>query len=177
MFATRGYSQTSVRDIAREAGLLSGSLYHHFSSKEDIAAEVLRDFMSGLHARFEQIAEAAPDAQTALEGLVREAFRAIHESPYAVALYQNETALFKSTAEFAFVMDASLTIERVWRGVLVAGRSSGQFRADLDPNLAYQFIRDTVWSSVRWYNPRGRYPHKRIADQFLLMLYGGLLKD
>jgi hypothetical protein len=61
--------------------------------------------------------------------------------------------------------------------VLVAGRSSGQFRADLDPNLAYQFIRDTVWSSVRWYNPRGRYPHKRIADQFLLMLYGGLLKD
>lgn len=177
MFATRGYAQTSVRDIAREAGLLSGSLYHHFSSKEDIAVEILREFMSGLQVRFEQIARDEPDPQKALEGLIRAAFTAIHDDPYAVALYQSETALFQQTVEFAFVMDASQRIERVWRGVLVAGRSAKVFRPDLDPDLAYQFIRDTVWSSVKWYNPRGRYPHHRIADQYLLMLYGGLLTN
>lgn len=39
LFATRGYAATSIRDIAREVGILSGSLYYHFASKEDILLE------------------------------------------------------------------------------------------------------------------------------------------
>ncbi|MGS0562549.1 TetR/AcrR family transcriptional regulator [Microbacterium aurugineum] len=55
LIAKRGYSATTVRDIADEAGILSGSLYHHFSSKEAILQEILHSFMSGLLGRFEEI--------------------------------------------------------------------------------------------------------------------------
>ena len=41
MFAERGLRATTVRDIADSAGILSGSLYHHFSSKEEMVDEVL----------------------------------------------------------------------------------------------------------------------------------------
>ena len=44
MFAERGLRATTVRDIADSAGILSGSLYHHFSSKEEMVDEVLREF-------------------------------------------------------------------------------------------------------------------------------------
>ena len=42
MFAARGLRATTVRDIADAAGILSGSLYHHFASKEEMVDEVLR---------------------------------------------------------------------------------------------------------------------------------------
>src|SRR5438093_11126203 len=41
LFAQKGYRATTVREIADAAGILSGSLYHHFDSKESIGAEIL----------------------------------------------------------------------------------------------------------------------------------------
>lgn len=39
LFASKGYAATSIRDIADSVGLLSGSLYYHFTSKEEILLE------------------------------------------------------------------------------------------------------------------------------------------
>jgi TetR/AcrR family transcriptional regulator, cholesterol catabolism regulator len=174
LFATRGYSQTTVRDIADEAGILSGSLYHHFDSKETMAVEVLSDFMGSLLERFNSIVADSADPRDALDGLVRAAYLAIHEQPYAVASYQNESALFASVPRLQFVQDASAEIESIWRGVLEKGRERGDFRSDVDPALAYLFIRDAVWSAVKWYKPNGKYKHDVLADQFLTLLHAGL---
>ncbi|AIY19236.1 TetR/AcrR family transcriptional regulator [Pimelobacter simplex] len=175
MFATRGYSQTTVRDIADEAGILSGSLYHHFDSKEAMLTEILQEFMGNLLQQIREIADAEDSPRAALDGLIMNSFETIHRVPFAVALYQNESALLTTTPEFAFVTKASLDVEKVWLGVLKAGAKAGDFRADLDPGTTYRFIRDAIWSTVRWYNPRGRLQHKALAEQYLEMLHGGLL--
>src|SRR5262247_2379200 len=41
LFARQGYARTTVRDLARAVGIQSGSLFHHFSSKEDIFCAAL----------------------------------------------------------------------------------------------------------------------------------------
>jgi AcrR family transcriptional regulator len=176
MFATRGYAHTTVRDIADEAGILSGSLYHHFSSKEAMLTEILHEFMDGLHSRFVTIVEEGESPGKIFDGLVRAAFESIHNTPHAVALYQNESAFLTTTPEFEFVATASMEIEKVWLGVLDAGRMSGEFRKDLDLKLAYRFIRDGVWSSVRWYRPGGRLDYNTVADECLTLFHDGLLK-
>jgi AcrR family transcriptional regulator len=177
LFARRGFSQTTVRDIADEAGILSGSLYHHFDSKEAMLTEILRQFMGDLREKFALIVENSDSPPEALEGLIRNTFERIHETPDAVALYQNESGLFVSASEFGFVAEASVEIAKIWQGVLESGRESGDFRPDLDTGLVYRFIRDAVWSTVRWYDSDGRLEHDGIADQYLSMLRAGVLVD
>jgi len=177
LFARNGYSKTTVRDIADEAGILSGSLYHHFDSKETMLREILKDFMGTLISSFSEIVARDKGARETLDELVHCAFATIHDRPHAVALYQNESSLVSDLDGFEFVAKTSREIEKLWVGVLQSGHDSGEFRDDLEIGLTHRFIRETVWSSVRWYNPRGRLKHDVVATHFLSMLYGGILAD
>jgi AcrR family transcriptional regulator len=48
LFERRGYAATTISDIAEAAGILPGSLYHHFASKEDIAVDLLTSYSRAL---------------------------------------------------------------------------------------------------------------------------------
>ena len=69
MFAERGLRATTVRDIADSAGILSGSLYHHFASKEEMVDEVLRGFLDWLFERYQEIVATEPNPLERLKGL------------------------------------------------------------------------------------------------------------
>ncbi|GAA3940619.1 TetR/AcrR family transcriptional regulator [Actinomadura viridis] len=175
LFATQGYSKTTVRDIADAAGILAGSIYHHFDSKEAMLDEILRELLSGLHERFAAIEGRDDDPRATLSELVRASFAAIDEAPHAVAVYQNESGNLAREEAFAYIGAYSARIEKIWLRVLTAGQASGVFRPDLDVKPTYLFIRDAVWSTVRWYRPGGRLRSEAVADHYLGLLYGGLL--
>ena len=52
MFARKGLRATTVRGIADAVGVLSGSLYHHFPSKDAIVDEVLSRYLDEIRARY-----------------------------------------------------------------------------------------------------------------------------
>ena len=52
LFAQKGFRATTVREIADAAGILSGSLYHHFDSKESIGDEILLSFINDVLADY-----------------------------------------------------------------------------------------------------------------------------
>ncbi|MGW9131853.1 TetR/AcrR family transcriptional regulator [Streptomyces sp. NPDC055681] len=177
MFAKRGYTQTTVRDIADEAGILSGSLYHHFGSKEEMLDEILRDFMGKLFERFTEIEKEGTNPKEILDQLIVHSFATIHETPQAVALYQNEADALAGQPGFEYVEQLGKKIEKIWLRALTAGQRSGTFRSDVDVSLAYRFIRDTVWGTVRWYRPRGKFRAEVVGEQYLRVLYGGLITE
>ena len=77
MFAERGLRATTVRDIADGAGILSGSLYHHFASKEEMVDELLRGFLDWLFARYREIVDSEANPLERLRGLFMASFEAI----------------------------------------------------------------------------------------------------
>lgn len=174
LIAKRGYSATTVRDIADEAGILSGSLYHHFASKEAMLQEILHGFMDRLLSRYEQIVAETPDPRAGIDALVECAFETIDREPAAVGLYQNEAAFLATQPGFEFLSSESDRIEKIWIGQLTAGQQAGVFR-QIDPSITYRFVRDAVWSTVRWYRPGGRHTVSSVTTQFLQLLHGGLL--
>ena len=174
MFATRGFAGTTVREIADAAGILSGSLYHHFDSKESIVDELLSSFLAETMAAY-QAAIAAADSHTdALRALVQIAFAAVHDHRAAVAVMHQEFHTLLQYPRFEYLRTASDDAERVWLGVLRAGTRTGEFRRAADPALTYRFIRDAVWNTVRWYEPSGRYRIDTIANRYLDLLLDGL---
>lgn len=174
LFAERGLRATTVRDIADAAGILSGSLYHHFDSKETIVDEILRRFLDDLFAQYRAInARKLPPRET-LQAVVIASFHAIDEHNAAVAIYQAEARRLADQPTFAYLGRRLTEFRRMWRDVLKAGVADGSFRADLDVELSYRFLRDTVWVGVGWYRPGGKLAIDDIARQYLSIVLDGI---
>ncbi|GAB25232.1 putative TetR family transcriptional regulator [Gordonia polyisoprenivorans NBRC 16320 = JCM 10675] len=175
MFAEQGLRSTTVRDIADAAGILSGSLYHHFDSKESMVDEILRGFLDALFARYRQIADAGLSAAETLRQLVIASFESIDADHHAVAIYQDEAKRLAPQDRFSYIGDRNEEFRGLWHSVLARGVADGEFRADLDVELVYRFLRDTVWVAVRWYRPGGSLSVEQIADQYLSVVLDGIL--
>ncbi len=174
MFAERGLRATTVRDIADGAGILSGSLYHHFSSKEEMVDEVLRSFLDWLFTRYRQIVAEQPNPLARLQGLFMASFEAIEDRHAQVVIYQDEAKRLSGQPRFAYLEERNRQQRRMWVDVLSEGIAAGTFRADLDVDLVYRFIRDTTWGSVRWYSPGGPYTAEQVGRKYLAIVLGGI---
>lgn len=176
LFATKGFKNTTVRDIADAAGILSGSLYHHFDSKESMVDEILSSFQDELFGAYAGILAGTDDPRAKLEAAVRVSFEAIDHHRNEVAIFQNEADYLGTFDRFAYLADRNQQSRDVWLTLLREGVSSGALRKDLDVELVYRFIRDTVWVAVRWYRPGGKLSHHDVADQYLTILLDGITK-
>jgi AcrR family transcriptional regulator len=174
LFAERGFAATTVREIADAAGILSGSLYHHFDSKESMVDELVHEMLDRVLAAYRRILAAGDAPEVALRALVREAFAAIATDRATVAVMVNEWNLFVQFPRFAYLRDIEEETERLWVSVIERGAESGAFRPDLDPWMLYRMMRDSIWVSVRWYRPDGRDGPEQLADAYVDVLLGGI---
>lgn len=177
MFAERGLKATTVRDIADSAGILSGSLYHHFKSKEQMVEEVLRDFLDWLFERYQQIVDSETTPLDRLMGLFLASFEAIEHRHAQVVIYQDEAKRLSSQSQFTFVDARNKEQRKMWVDILNQGVADGSFRSDIDVDLVYRFIRDTTWVSVRWYQPGGPLTAEEVGRQYLAIVLGGIVAD
>ena len=177
MFAERGLRATTVRDIADAAGILSGSLYHHFSSKEEMVDEVLRGFLDWLFDRYQEIIDTEPNPLERFKGLFMASFDAIEDHHAEVVIYQDEAKRLSAHPRFGYVDDLNKRQRKMWVDVLTEGIAQGYFRADIDVDLVYRFIRDTTWVSVRWYQPGGPLTAEQVGRQYLSIVLGGIRKE
>src|SRR3954468_5127574 len=155
LFAEKGFGNTTVRDIADAAGILSGSLYHHFDSKESMVDEILSSFQDELFGRYDAILLSDADARTKLEQAVLVSFEAIDKHRDEVAIFQNDAAYLLGFDRFAYLDERNRQSREVWVTLLRNGIDAGVLRDDLDVELTYRFTRDTVWVAVAWYRPGG----------------------
>ena len=174
MFAERGLRATTVRDIADAAGILSGSLYHHFSSKEEMVDEVLRTFLDWLFDRYQHIIDTEPNPLARFKGLFMASFDAIEHHHAEVVIYQDEAKRLSAHERFGYIDDLNRRQRKMWVDVLTEGVEQGYFRPDTDVDVVYRLIRDVTWVSVRWYQPGGPLTAEQVGRQYLAIVLGGI---
>jgi TetR/AcrR family fatty acid metabolism transcriptional regulator len=132
-FARTGYHATRVGDIAEEAGVAYGLVYHYFSSKEDVLETIFRETWSETLAALRQVEESELPAREQLRQVTAIFLRTWKRDPDLVRVLVREVArspeLQRRVDEIGEVFAA---VERV----VERGQATGEFRSDLDARLA-----------------------------------------
>ena len=173
LFAEKGFRATTVREIADAAGILSGSLYHHFDSKESIADEILSSFLNEVLTDYRAAAASAGSPRAVLEQIVRSTSHTLARHRAALAMLQNDWTYFAGQPRFGYLRTAVREIERTWITQLDRGKENGDFRADLDVRLTYRLLRDVLWIPSQWRQASG-FSTDQVVDGFLRLLFDGI---
>ena len=133
VFARDGYHTSRVGDIAEEAGIAHGLLYHYFSSKDEVLATLFRENWGELLDRLARVETSEEPADEQLRGIAKILLRSWRNDPDLVRVMVREVARSSHLLEQIDEIRAGFsTIQRV----IEKGQASGVFRADLDPRLA-----------------------------------------
>jgi AcrR family transcriptional regulator len=133
VFARSGYHTSRVADIAEEAGIAHGLLYHYFPSKEAVLATVFRENWEQLLARFRAVEASDEPADEKLRGIAKILLRTWRNDPALVTVMVREVARSPHLQEQVDeVGEGFLVIQRI----VEEGQAAGVFRADIDARLA-----------------------------------------
>ncbi|MFD4404666.1 TetR/AcrR family transcriptional regulator [Nocardia sp. NPDC058499] len=150
LFSERGVARTTVRDIADEVGILSGSLYHHFASKHAIVFEIVTTFIDDLNDRYEAALVPGETARERLDRMVAVSFESATDHPYATEIYQNESTLSSQPAD-SRIATAVRRANQYWADAIAHGIDTGEFRTDVDQHHFHRMLRESVWFTVRFH--------------------------
>jgi TetR/AcrR family fatty acid metabolism transcriptional regulator len=133
VFARRGYHGSRVGEIAEEAGVAHGLLYHYFSSKEQVLQTVFRENWGELLERFRAVEAAGESAREKLEGIAKILLRTWRNNPDLVTVMVREVARSPQLrGQVEEVGEAFAIVQRV----IEQGQAEGTFRRDVDARLA-----------------------------------------
>jgi len=133
VFAEHGYHGARVGDIAKDAGVAHGLLYHYFASKDDVLRTIFVENWGELVARFRAVEAADEPAAAKLEGIAKILLRTWRNDPALVTVMVREVARSQLLQEqVEDVREAFTILQRV----IEEGQSTGAFRRDLDARLA-----------------------------------------
>lgn len=176
LFAEKGVAPTTVREIGDAVGILSGSLYHHFDSKEAIADAIVTAYVDDLLSRYRRVlARFDGDPAGRLAALMRASFQSLDSHRDACAIYQNDFQYLCSLPAFGMTKRRCRAVQDAWMTVLREGIARGVFRTDIDPWIFDHLARDAITGAARWYRTDRRYDAETIADAYAEILLGGYL--
>ena len=133
VFARKGYHTSRVGDIAEEAGVAHGLLYHYFSSKDEVLETIFRENWGVLVERIHAVEQSNDSARDQLRHVAAIILRTWLHQPDVVRVLVREIARSPEMQER--ISDLVKPIEAI-RHIIERGQESGELRADLDPALA-----------------------------------------
>ncbi|MCL6452544.1 MAG: TetR/AcrR family transcriptional regulator [Alicyclobacillus sp.] len=173
LFREKGYHATTIRDIADEAGMLSGSLYAHIRTKEDLLFEITDEIADQFLDEMKAVAgRSLPPDALLRQGLAAH-LRVVSTHLDAASVFMHEWRGL-SPDRRRVIQEKRDAYEQMWAGILEAGAAAGVFRRE-----GLRFARLVVLSvanwSYQWLHPGGVLSAEQLADQLAEVLLSGLL--
>ena len=133
VFAEHGYHRARVGDIAEDAGVAHGLLYHYFASKDEVLRTIFVENWGELIGRFRAVDDSDEPAPEKLEGIAKILLRTWRNDPALVTVMVREVARSQQLqAQVDDVREAFAIVQRV----IEAGQTEGTIRPDVDARLA-----------------------------------------
>jgi AcrR family transcriptional regulator len=175
VFARQGFHATRVADIADEAGVAYGLVYHYFGSKEDLLETIFRTTWAEMLARVREVEEAGVLAAEAVRQVTALLLRTWRRDPDLVRVLVREVTRNQHVQqEIEEITQAMEALERIIR----RGQESGEFRSELDSRLSavvfYGALEEVLSSWVLGQLPDRDEDIARAEQNLVAVLTGGL---
>jgi len=152
LFAEHGYRATTVRDIGERVGMLSGSLYYHFKTKDEILHELMTAYEDELLAKYASAVEGSGDFRSTFRCLLQAGLQAVVDHPDETAILHAELKYFTASGDFDYIKKMLTRIEDLYVSAIEQGIAAGKIRPDVDPGLIYRMAMDVLKSASFWYD-------------------------
>ncbi len=177
VFARNGYYNSRVSDIAREAGIASGTIYLYFRTKEEILVTLFRDKMAAFVAHLRQEIAGEVDAVAKIRRLVERHFSALEQSPALAEVVQVELRQGHKFFRGASAHEVSAYFELIG-SVLEEGVAAGRFRADLPVKIATKVLFGAMdQMATSWVLGKRGYRLVDAADAVATIFLKGVTRD
>ena len=141
VFARKGFHASRVGDIAEEAGVAHGLLYHYFKSKDQVLEAVFHENWSILVARIESVEETDESAADQIRHIAAIVLRTWLHLPDVVRVVIQEFGRSPELGER--IGELTLPIDAL-RRVIARGIERGEFRKDIDPAFAATVVYGSI---------------------------------
>ncbi len=175
VFADKGILAATVRDISERAGILSGSLYHHFTSKEEMIVEILAPVITSQVEAFDRIlALKLDDPIETLRRGVAVAIAQTAANPNVARILRQDEHHIRDLPGLDEVRQQRRAIRARMEAIVQAGIASGRFRSDVAPSVAALAVFDFVLGAYRLLEPLGRSTPEEVTRQLTVLILEGL---
>ncbi|NVJ97492.1 MAG: TetR/AcrR family transcriptional regulator [Alphaproteobacteria bacterium] len=166
LFYEKGFERTTVRDIAARAGILSGSLFHHFKSKQEILFTAMALTTRGMGEAAEKAVDGLDDPVDQLRALVLCELSHVHrDGEHAAYVLVDEWRSLDEEYREAVLAIRDTSYERCWAEALDGCAAAGLIKSD--PRIARQLIRGANAWSKNWFQTDGKLTLTDLADEVL----------
>ena len=170
----KGYHAASMADIAEAVQLQKASLYHHFSSKQDILLELLdRALDMVIEGMVGVMAQKLP-ADQKLRMAVRLYLKTLNEQGDLVSVLLLEHRSLGPVYQLRHIPHRD-RFEQLWRDLIQEGMNSGVFLVD-NIALTTRGLMGMMNWTITWYHSDGALSIEEIADHFTNLFLTGLKK-
>ncbi len=171
LFAHRGYTATSMNEVAEACGVSKPALYHYVRDKHQLLAEIAEAHVARLLALIAEIDAAAPPSEARLRMLI-EAFIGAYAGAQAEHRVLTEDVRFLAAAEQKRVLDGQRRVVAAFAAAIVAVRPE-LAGARLDKPLAMLLFGMMNWMFT-WLQPSGALSHADLAPVVADLFFGGV---
>lgn len=173
LIASQGFTATTIRQIARRVSMKGGSLYYHYTGKNEILFAILDEGNRRLLDAADRVTRSkSRDAPGLLRRLVHEHVRILADDPAQFMVVTRELKRLKG-ARRGEIMAQRDRYERIIQGVLHQGIRDRTIRRCNVKVVSYGLIA-FLNGVASWFNPDGALSIERIADEYADVLLEGL---
>lgn len=162
LFHKHGYAKTTVRELAQFIGIQSGSLFHHFKSKDEILATIMEQTIIYNHARLEEAIQSSLDPMQQLKQLIYAELNSITgDTGCAMAVLVYEWFAL-STEKQNELLKRRNHYEDLWLSVIQQLCDLGQIQQDAF--IWRRLIGGAIAWTVTWYKPNGKISMQQLTE-------------
>lgn len=168
LFRDKGYERTTVRDLAAAVGIQSGSLFHHFRTKEAILKAVMVETIRLNTALMQAAVDDADGDRAKLRALVHAELESINgqtSEAMSVLVFEWRSLSTEAQEEVLALRDI---YEQLWLDVLGRLNKAGEVAAE--PFVVRRLLTGALSWTVTWYRPGGEMGLSELTDQVMLSL-------